>query len=258
MRFPTTLAVALGSIATILAAPAPAGAVASDPAEVLTIAHRGARHVAPENTLAALRAGIERGADMVEIDVQRTKDGRLVLMHDRDLVRTTNVEKVFPKKKSYDVADLTWAEVRKLDAGAWKRAKFAGERVPTLKQAIRLVYRERAGLLVEIKSPGSTPASSPRCPTPCAASTATSAGRWATTSSPCSPSTTTRPSCSRRWSPASRWRCSAPRRWPTCPHSPDGPTRSAPGTRPSTRTTSRPCTRWAWTARSGRSTTRTT
>jgi glycerophosphoryl diester phosphodiesterase len=153
MRFPTSLAVALGSIATILAAPAPAGAVASDPAEVLTIAHRGARHVAPENTLAALRAGIERGADMVEIDVQRTKDGRLVLMHDRDLVRTTNVEKVFPKKKSYDVADLTWAEVRKLDAGAWKRAKFAGERVPTLKQAIRLVYRERAGLLVEIKSP---------------------------------------------------------------------------------------------------------
>lgn len=153
MRFPTTLIVVLGSIATILAAPAASGAVAGDPDEVLTIAHRGARQVAPENTLAAIRAGVERGADMVEVDVQRTKDGRLVLLHDRDLVRTTDVEKVFPRRKSYDLADFTWAEVRKLDAGSWKRAKFAGERIPTLKQAIRLIYRERAGLLIEIKSP---------------------------------------------------------------------------------------------------------
>lgn len=156
MRFLTTLAVVLVSVVSSLAPGAAAG-VPADAEEVSTIAHRGARYVAPENTLTAVRAALARGADMVELDVQRSKDGRLVLIHDNDLLRTTNVEKVFPKRRSYAVADFTYADMRRLDAGAWKRDRYAGERIPTLKQAVRLLQRERAGLVLELKSPALYP-----------------------------------------------------------------------------------------------------
>lgn len=152
MRFLTPLAVALVSVVSSMA-PAAAAEVARDPGEVLTIAHRGARFVAPENTLTSIRAAIDRGADMVELDVQRSKDGRLVLIHDNDLLRTTNVEKVFPQRRSYAVADFTYADMRRLDAGSWKRDRYAGERIPTLKQAVRLLQARRAGLVLELKSP---------------------------------------------------------------------------------------------------------
>ncbi len=120
---------------------------------MLTIAHRGARHVAPENTLIALEKAASRGADFVEVDVQRSKDGRLVLMHDVSLRRTTNVEKVFPKRRSYDVVDFKWRDIKKLDAGRWKADKYVGERIPTLKQALRLVQARDLGILIEMKSP---------------------------------------------------------------------------------------------------------
>lgn len=154
MRLSPTLLGALGGlVASAVLAPAATAAVASDPDQVQTVAHRGAKYFAPENTLVAVRAGINRGADMIEVDVRRTKDDRLVLLHDSDLRRTTNVEKVFPKRKSYDVARFTYPDIRRLDAGTWKRKKYAGEKVPTLAQAVRLVRSERAGLLLELKSP---------------------------------------------------------------------------------------------------------
>ena len=152
MRFLTPLVVALVSVVSVLA-PSAGAEVTRDPAEVETIAHRGARYVAPENTLAALRAAVDRDVDMVEVDVQRSKDGRLVLIHDNDLLRTTNVERVFPRRRSYAVRDFTFADMRKLDAGSWKRDTYAGERVPTLKQAVRLLRAHRTGLMLELKSP---------------------------------------------------------------------------------------------------------
>ena len=83
------------------------------------IAHRGARSLAPENTLIAARKAYEAGADMWETDVQFTRDRNLVLIHDDTLLRTTDVESVYPNKDSYTVSDFTLDEIKKLDAGSW-------------------------------------------------------------------------------------------------------------------------------------------
>lgn len=91
------------------------------------IAHRGSSGMAPENTEAAVEPAIEQGADFVEIDAQRTSDGRLVNSHDRALERTTDVERVFPDREGYRVSDVTWDELRQLDAGSWFHDSFAGE-----------------------------------------------------------------------------------------------------------------------------------
>jgi glycerophosphoryl diester phosphodiesterase len=121
--------------------------------EVTDVAHRGASAYAPENTLAALETAAAQGASMVEIDVQRTADGELVLMHDTDLVRTTDAEQVFPGRDSYAVADFTLAEVDRLDAGSWFSGSFAGEPVPTLAETLDLVRDLDVGLLLEVKAP---------------------------------------------------------------------------------------------------------
>lgn len=114
---------------TLAATPARADdvkAAAKDVRQV--IAHRGSMIDRPENTLAALKRAIEVKAHVSEIDVRTTKDGGLVCMHDADVSRTTD-----GKGK---LSSLTLAEVRKLDAGSWFDRKFAGERVPTLRQAL--------------------------------------------------------------------------------------------------------------------------
>jgi glycerophosphoryl diester phosphodiesterase len=119
----------------------------------LNIAHRGASDEAPENTLAAIRRAIGHGADMVEVDVQRTRDGALVLMHDTTLVRTTDVREVFPGRGPWRVADFTYDELRRLDAGSWKGRAFAGEPVATLAEALEVISASDAGLLLELKAP---------------------------------------------------------------------------------------------------------
>lgn len=124
----------------------------------LTVAHRGASGSAPENTLGAVRAAVAQGSDMVELDVQRTKDGALVLMHDTTLVRTTNVREVFgPRRAPWLVADFTYDEIRRLDAGQWKSPVYAGEHVPTLGEASGLLRRCGSGLLLELKAPALYP-----------------------------------------------------------------------------------------------------
>lgn len=125
--------------------------------DVTNVAHRGASAHAPENTIAAVRAGVRMRADMVEIDVQRTADGALILMHDTTLVRTTDAEEVFPGRDSYAVADFTLAQVRRLDAGSWFGAAFAGERVPTLAETLAVLRGGRVGLLLEVKEPARYP-----------------------------------------------------------------------------------------------------
>lgn len=123
------------------------------------VAHRGASAYAPEHTAAAYRLALEQGADYVEQDLQITKDGILVCLHDVTLERTTDVEERFPDRfrtergrRTWRVADFTLAEIKALDAGAWFDAKFAGERVPTFREAIQMI-RGKAGLFPETKAP---------------------------------------------------------------------------------------------------------
>jgi glycerophosphoryl diester phosphodiesterase len=95
------------------------------------IAHRGASGTRPENTLAAFRRAVELGAPMIELDVQCTRDGHAVVMHDWTLDRTTTGRG--------GVGDRTLAELRTLDAGAWFDPAFAGERIPTLADVLEAV-----------------------------------------------------------------------------------------------------------------------
>lgn len=111
--------------------------------EALVIAHRGASWQAPENSLSAIELAIQQGADYIELDVQRTADGVLVLKHDRDLLRVAGD----PRR----IWDIDYADLQQLDAGTWFAPEFAGEVVPSLASAIELVDG-RAGLYLEIKN----------------------------------------------------------------------------------------------------------
>lgn len=155
------LALAL-SAGTALAVPGQRPAVhtwpiAAGPASherpVSAIAHRGASAYAPENTVAAIDEAYARGAHTVEVDVQRTADGKLVLMHDTSLERTTDAEEVFPGRSSYSIGDFTLADIRRLDAGSWFDRAYAGERVPTLGEALDRLSALDMNLLLEIKAP---------------------------------------------------------------------------------------------------------
>ena len=108
----------------------------------LIIAHRGASAHAPENTLAAFVLAAEQDADAIELDVDLTRDGHVVVMHDATLDRTTDGRG--------RVADLTLDEIRRVDAGAWKSAEFRGERVPLLEEVFEAVWH-RLLINVEIK-----------------------------------------------------------------------------------------------------------
>ncbi|MER5727954.1 glycerophosphodiester phosphodiesterase family protein [Streptomyces sp. NPDC002138] len=116
-------------------------------------AHRGASAYAPENTLESIDLAARLGIDWVENDVQRTKDGVLVVIHDETLKRTTDVQKVFPGRSPWRVKDFTAAEIARLDAGSWFRPEFAGARIPTLRQYLDRVQRNQGRLLLEVKKP---------------------------------------------------------------------------------------------------------
>jgi glycerophosphoryl diester phosphodiesterase len=123
------------------------------------IAHRGASGEAPEHTLAAYELALKHGADFVEPDLQLTKDGVLVCLHDLSLERTTDVAKIFPDRsvevkgrKVWPVVSFTVTEIQRLDAGSWKDSKFAGARIPTFQQMIDLV-KGKAGIIPETKAP---------------------------------------------------------------------------------------------------------
>jgi len=108
----------------------------------VVMAHRGASAAAPENTLIAYKKAIEMGADYAELDVRQTKDGVIVLMHDKTVHRTTGV-------KGF-VWDFTLEELKQLEAGSWFGEEFRGEPVPTLGEVIRLV-KGRMKLDIEVK-----------------------------------------------------------------------------------------------------------
>ncbi|MCX7349096.1 MAG: glycerophosphodiester phosphodiesterase family protein [Alphaproteobacteria bacterium] len=106
-------------------------------------AHRGFSEDYPENTIPALAAALEAGADVAEIDIKLTRDGKLVLMHDTTVDRTTN--------GTGAVKDLTLAEIRQLDAGSWFGTEFSGTIVPTLDEVIAW-SSGRLGILLEMKN----------------------------------------------------------------------------------------------------------
>jgi glycerophosphoryl diester phosphodiesterase len=111
------------------------------------IAHRGASGYAPENTRAAFDLAIEMGADAIETDLQITRDGELVLIHDDRVDRTSD--------GTGPVADFTLAELQALDAGSWFDPGFAGERVMTFTEGLA-DYGDRIPLCLEIKDPLAT------------------------------------------------------------------------------------------------------
>jgi glycerophosphoryl diester phosphodiesterase len=109
------------------------------------VAHRGNSTHFPENTLPAFLSAIELGADEIELDVHVTSDGVAVVVHDATLARTTG--------NPAAVKDVTFAELRRLDAGAWKGERFAGTRIPTLDEVLDVCF-ERVPLEIELKAAG--------------------------------------------------------------------------------------------------------
>jgi glycerophosphoryl diester phosphodiesterase len=106
------------------------------------IAHRGDRAHAPENTLAAIQAAIQAGADWIELDVQRTRDGLLIVIHDQTVVRTAGSQG--------RVANLTFEQIRALDAGN-------DERLLTFQEAVQIAREAGVGFFPEAKSPELSP-----------------------------------------------------------------------------------------------------
>lgn len=112
-------------------------------AQVSMIAHRGASYDAPENTLASVREAWRQGADAVEIDIWETRDGKIVLLHDRSTKRTTGTDLLVDKTR--------WDVIKTLDAGSFKdSAKYVGERIPLLEDALKEIPQGKK-LVVEIK-----------------------------------------------------------------------------------------------------------
>jgi glycerophosphoryl diester phosphodiesterase len=136
---------------------------------VLNIAHRGARSLAPENTLAAAHKALEVGADMWELDVGVSADGELIVFHDDSLTRVTNAETVFPLRAPWIFTTFTLSELQQLETGsafiqtdpfgqiaagaisAEEQAAWRGEPIPTLRQALEFTRDHNWRVNVEIK-----------------------------------------------------------------------------------------------------------
>ncbi|MHA2097469.1 MAG: glycerophosphodiester phosphodiesterase [Candidatus Kariarchaeaceae archaeon] len=110
--------------------------------KIACIAHRGASGVAPENTMLAFWTAISSNADMIELDVQITKDRELVIFHDRSLSRITGEDE--------GIADFTLFELKKKDVGIWKNELFAGTRIPTFVEVLSDLPKNTS-LIVEVK-----------------------------------------------------------------------------------------------------------
>lgn len=128
-------------------------------AQVLTVdvhAHRGGAGLAPENTLAAIRNALTLGVDVIELDLHVTADGVIVAIHDATLERTTSGRG--------SVRSMSLSDLQRLDAGAWFNPRFAGERIPTLREildAIRAAGNDRVRLNLETKYDARGPAPPP-------------------------------------------------------------------------------------------------
>ncbi len=111
-------------------------------AGVEIVAHRGASHGAPENTLASIRLAWEENADAAEIDVFVTSDGRIIAIHDKTTKRTAGIDVA--------VAESSFDELRKLDVGVWKGPQWKDERIPSLEEVLEILPAGKR-LYIEIK-----------------------------------------------------------------------------------------------------------
>ncbi len=143
--------------------------------ETINIAHRGARSLAPENTLAAAAAALQAGSHMWELDVGMTRDGVLLVIHDSTLERTSDARTVFPFRRPWAVHDFTLEEIRRLDFGSWfirqdpfgeiarggvspaEAQGYTGLSAPTLAEALDFTRRHNWCVNVEIKDLSGTP-----------------------------------------------------------------------------------------------------
>ncbi|WLI17129.1 glycerophosphodiester phosphodiesterase [Pseudomonas wuhanensis] len=132
------------------------------------IAHRGASFDAPESTAAAYKLARDLGADYLELDLQRSKDGVLFALHDNNLQRTTDVATKFPERKDSPANEFTIAELKTLDAGSWfnsaypdrARPSYAGLKILTLDEIIDIAQGNplhKPGLYIETKEPKQFP-----------------------------------------------------------------------------------------------------
>lgn len=127
------------------------------------VAHRGASYDAPESTVPAIKEALESGIDYIELDIQRSKDGELVVFHDTNLLRLTDAKNMFPDKKNYDLKNFTLEELKKLNYGAWFNLRFPERAsdgysyltILTLKEVLEFVdpVNTGVGLALELKSP---------------------------------------------------------------------------------------------------------
>ena len=134
-----------------------------DIANPAVVAHRGASFYAPEETRPAFELARAEGADYLEADLQRTRDGVLVAIHDTDLQRTTNIEDVFPERAADPVNTFTLAELKRLDAGSWfneafperARESYVGQKILTLDELRQVAENgdNQPGLYLETKAP---------------------------------------------------------------------------------------------------------
>lgn len=130
------------SLLIVTVAMSSASLFAAETPNVEIVAHRGASYDAPENTLSSIRLGWEQSADAVEFDIYLSKDGQIVLAHDKDTERTAGVKKL--------IVEQTVEELRKLDVGKWKDAKYAGERIPLLSEVLATIPQGKR-VFIEIK-----------------------------------------------------------------------------------------------------------
>ncbi|WP_338450087.1 glycerophosphodiester phosphodiesterase family protein [Niallia oryzisoli] len=125
-------------------------------ANAIVVGHRGSPLLAPEETLASYKKAMEEKVEVLEGDVQLTKDGEMILLHDDTLIRTTNVKEIFPDRSPWRPGDLTLAEIKQLNAGSWFDSRFAGEKIPTVQEVLALLDKN-TGVTFELKSPQNSP-----------------------------------------------------------------------------------------------------
>jgi len=140
-----------GLMSALAGEPFGAAAALCETARPLVIAHRGFSAVAPENTLPAFELALAAGADLVELDVHQTADGTWVVIHDATLDRTTDAVSRWSRRK-VKVRDVAWEELQSLDAGFWFHPRFAGTRLPTLQEALRVILAGGAVPVIERKA----------------------------------------------------------------------------------------------------------
>jgi len=111
-------------------------------------AHRGVSTDCPENTMAAFRAAVEQGYDLIELDPKFTADNRCVILHDRTLNRTGRLDDGSKPAEQTAIASLTWEEARRYDVGMWFGEEFRGERMPLLEEV--LAFALEAGIPLKL------------------------------------------------------------------------------------------------------------